>query len=723
MDRRSFVRRTTSLGFGAFIPARVLRSFTGETEDSQFSDNMMDNNDIIPAPDDPALWIDWRADLHSWRKRKQSKLKYDGSSYLSAPFRWVSSDFSCCFVMICDSDFYDVNNNRYNISSLIERGKKEYGGYDSVVLWQAYPRIGLDERNQFDFYSEMPHGLPGLKEIVRQFHESDIRVFIDYNPWDTGTRRNLKSNINNLIDIIQAIDGNGIFLDTMKDAPDFRHKLDEVKEGIVLEGEIALPLEYISSHHMSWAQWFHDSTVPGVYRNKWFERRHMQHAIDRWNSDKTPQLQSAWMNGSGILIWENVFGQWLGWNERDKSVYRTMYSIQHHFRELFSGGNWIPLSEESLVKGVYISSWSNNDFMLRTLVNRNDIPVEGQLLKIKKDPDSRYFDLIAGQELYPESSNDYQVLHGRIISRGIGCFLTVGRSAVDSNLLAFIAKQRKLATLASESIVLPVREVISGNPVSSQGTSLKPEGMVSVPSAALDMSIEYRFREPGGFGNIREHLKLAENNKLHSLCRINKEVQIKSFAIDETPVTNAQFREFLHMSGYQPSITENFLKHWIDGQIPPGKEDHPVVFVDHNDAMAYAKWAGKRLPTEEEWQYAAEGPDALNYPWGNNMEPGKCNPNLNGETSGVRTFPEGKSPFGCLDMCGNTWELTAREYSDGRTRFLMLKGGSCYRAEGSVWYFDGGPQKNSFIAKMLLIWPGLDRCSTVGFRCAVDLIS
>jgi formylglycine-generating enzyme required for sulfatase activity len=723
MNRRNFVDRTFAAGISAFIPVQALNFLAGSNKGFQFNDKMMDNSDIIPAPDDPGLWNDWRAGLQSWRKGKLSQLKYDGSSYLSAPFRWVSSDFSCCFIMICDSDFYDVNNNTYSISSLIERGKKEYGGYDSVVLWQAYPRIGLDERNQFDFYREVPDGLAGLKVIVKQFHESDIRVFIDYNPWDTGTRRELESDINNLIDIIQAIDADGIFLDTMKDAPDFRRKLDEVKKGIVLEGEIALPLEYISSHHMSWAQWFRDSNVPGVYRNKWFERHHMQHAIDRWNSDKTPQLHAAWMNGSGILIWENVFGQWLGWNERDKSVYRAMYSIQHHFKELFSGENWIPLSEESPVKGVYVSSWYNNDLTLRTLVNRNDIPVEGQLVKIKKDPDSRYFDLISGQELFPESMDAQHVLKGRIISRGIGCFLAAKKSAVDNNLLTFIANQRKIAGLASESIVVPVKEVISSNPIPCPATSIKPAGMVPVPSASLNMSIEYRFREPGGFGNIQEHLVLAEKNQLHSLCVINKEVKINSFAIDETPVTNALFREFLLMSGYKPAITRNFLKHWINEQIPLGKEDHPVVYVDINDAMAYAAWAGKRLPTTEEWQYAAQGPDALNYPWGNNMEPGKCNPGLIGETSSVRAFPEGKSPFGCLDMCGNTWELTAPEYTDGRTRFLMLKGGSCYRAEGSVWYFDGGPQNNRFIAKMLLIWPGLDRCSTVGFRCAADLIS
>lgn len=251
--------------------------------------------------------------------------------------------------------------------------------------------------------------------------------------------------------------------------------------------------------------------------------------------------------------------------------------------------------------------------------------------------------------------------------------------------------------------------------------SSPPVGMVPVPSASLMMNIEYTFREPGSYGNIQEHLDLAKDHKLHSMCRISRNAELNSFAMDVTPVTNKLYKEFLDRSGYRPQIPENFLKHWVNGQIPPGKEDHPVVYVCHEDARAYAEWAGKRLPSEEEWQFAAQGSDAFDYPWGNKMMDERCNQNLNGETTGVMDFPDGASPFGCLDMCGNTWELTANVYSDGRTRFVMLKGGSCYKAQGSDWYFDGGPRKNSHVAKMLLIWPGLDRCSTVGFRCAADI--
>jgi formylglycine-generating enzyme required for sulfatase activity len=159
----------------------------------------------------------------------------------------------------------------------------------------------------------------------------------------------------------------------------------------------------------------------------------------------------------------------------------------------------------------------------------------------------------------------------------------------------------------------------------------------------------------------------------------------------------------------------------MDGAPPSELEDHPVVHVDLEDARAYARWAGKRLPTEDEWQYAAEGPDHLRYPWGEQLRADTCNDGRTRGTTAVKQFPAGRSAFGCYDLCGNIWHWTESERTDGRTRFCILKGGSWFKAPGSVWYADGGPLPCQFAAKFLLSWPGLDRCSTIGFRCVVDL--
>ena len=145
------------------------------------------------------------------------------------------------------------------------------------------------------------------------------------------------------------------------------------------------------------------------------------------------------------------------------------------------------------------------------------------------------------------------------------------------------------------------------------------------------------------------------------------------------------------------------------------------MYVDLDDARAYAQWAGKRLPTEQEWQYAAQGMDGRKYPWGNDWQAGYANAGQTGSTTAVQAFPQGRSAFGCYDMCGNTWEWTESERADARTRFCILRGGSFYQAQGSHWYADGGPQPCNFAAKFLLSWPALDRCATIGFRCVVDV--
>ena len=91
---------------------------------------------------------------------------------------------------------------------------------------------------------------------------------------------------------------------------------------------------------------------------------------------------------------------------------------------------------------------------------------------------------------------------------------------------------------------------------------------------------------------------------------------VSSFYIDKYPVTNRQFAGFLDATHYHPADDHNFLKDWKEGQYPAGWDNRPVTWVSLEDARAYAKWAGKRLPHEWEWQYAAQGLDGRAYPWG-----------------------------------------------------------------------------------------------------------
>jgi formylglycine-generating enzyme required for sulfatase activity len=178
--------------------------------------------------------------------------------------------------------------------------------------------------------------------------------------------------------------------------------------------------------------------------------------------------------------------------------------------------------------------------------------------------------------------------------------------------------------------------------------------MAEVPGGPLTLRIEMRERECGFYESAPPGgPRLADVYNFHTRS-FTRPIALRPFAIDLTPVTNAEFGGFLGATAYRPKQPRNFLKHWAGPRPPRGLDDHPVVYVGLEDARAYARWAGKRLPTEEEWQFAAQGRDGRKFPWGEALQPNRCNDGSTGGTTPVRAFPDGRSPFGLYDLCGNT---------------------------------------------------------------------
>lgn len=149
-----------------------------------------------------------------------------------------------------------------------------------------------------------------------------------------------------------------------------------------------------------------------------------------------------------------------------------------------------------------------------------------------------------------------------------------------------------------------------------------------------------------------------------------RELSLPGYWIDKAPVTNIEYARFVAATEYTPP------QHWHGSMPPQNIAEHPVVLVSWHDAMAYCEWAGKRLPTEYEWEKAARGTDGRIFPWGNEAPtPELCNfDDQVGNTTPVGQYsPAGDSPYGCMDMAGNVWEWTSTKFDYANQ---ILRGGS-----------------------------------------------
>ncbi|HEY8308879.1 MAG TPA: SUMF1/EgtB/PvdO family nonheme iron enzyme [Lapillicoccus sp.] len=630
---------------------------------------VLDGGKILAAPDDPTDWPRWREQLVRWRAEARDRLGVDDTLYHRPDMAWASRCYVVSQVWLWDELLYDWDTHRFTPDRLVADARERFGGFDGVVLWHAYPVIGLDDRNQWDFYRDVD----GLPQLVADLHAAGVKVFVDYNPWDTGTRRS-RDDATELATLVAELGIDGVFLDTLKEGgTELLDRLSAARDGVAVEGESTLPLARLADHPLSWAQWFADSPTPGIVRSHWFERRHQMHHVRRWHRDHAEELQSAWLNGMGVMVWEVVFGVWVGWSDRDAQTLRRMTRSQRALHDLFVDGDWtplVPLGESVLAAGIFGSTFTSSSERVTALVNRS--PTEATV-PVAVGGERTAYDLWTGRRLEPGGGE----VHAAVPAHGVGGVWEASADADASWLSADPPVGASAQFVHRPAVRVPVATTSSAPSVEH----------VVVTSGDYSCTVRYRNRETGMYAGapfVDEWKPLSP--RLHDQRTLERTTLVAHpVAVAAREVSVAEFGRFATETGHQPAYPGGPVPSWLDHATGDLSADRPVADVDLVDARAYARWAGARLPTEDEWQVAA------------------------GLAGFERRQPE-------------VWNLTESEHSDGRTRFLMLKGGSAHRSDGSAWYFDGGVREPEFTAKYLIPGLGLGRSSSVGFRLAWDLL-
>lgn len=708
---------------------------------------------------------DWRTGLRMmFHERWLYDLpEFDRSLYDRDDLKWIRDQYFMIIQMAWDKDYYDRGQSKYSWYEFIKKYDRLWGHLDVYVLWPTWPRLGLDQRNQWDLYGDLPGGLPELRRQVDFAHKNGTHYFISYNPWDTDTRN--EDHLAGMEQLLRQTNADGVVLDTRGESgKELQETADRVKKGIVMYSEgMAVP------KHM-----------PGIVTGRVHDAIYLPPPINlikyifpENQIFRVMQLTEGHLHREANICLFNGYALELNvmragrpdWMETEfRYIGRVLKTLRDN-SAVFSLPEYQPLIPVA-ADSIWVNRWEHPAKTLYTIYSLIPEGFDGPLIEVSPDTTHHFVSLwqhkeldtvkVAGKIMIParthafdrawlrtrqESQVDCIARFKKLISVQV-TLDSLTFNATQGNRLVLWAGNPTYETVSKEFTQL--HQTVSlrqffGNYEGKfvvqlfEDRELIDETTFEVPLATPRATTRIKrtsvtkktFAEmtliPGGTYSYQV-AKTDEPNLMmvYPDFQTPHQIEMKPFLIDTWPVTNQQFQEFMKSTKYHPKDTVNFLAHWRNGKPPQASLNHPVVNVSLEDARAYAKWAGKRLPSDIEWQYAAQGTDSRQYPWGNEMDSTRCN-YKSGATTPVNAFPTGASPFGVMDLVGNVWQLVDDVYDNGTYSFAVMRGGSFYFPDASIWYVTGGPWRVDQQKLLLLVSPGFDRSATVGFRCAKDV--
>ncbi|HYM94151.1 MAG TPA: SUMF1/EgtB/PvdO family nonheme iron enzyme, partial [Chitinophagaceae bacterium] len=722
---------------------------------------------------------DWHAALTKcFREKMLYEVKnFNNSLYKRNDLEYIRHAYTMHLMMAWEKNYYNTTDSSYHLKEFLEKMKTLYGGDDIFTIWPTWPVLGLDQRTQWNLMEDLPGGISKQKKLAAISHSLGAKYFISYNPWDD---KDEKSSLQSMTDFIKRIDADGVVLDTKAEASEaLQQAADNAKPGVILYSEgMAVPkdMQGIISGRVHNDIYY----VPLLNLNKFIKPDFAIFRVAEVSKERIRrEYNSALFNGYGVEI--NVMRQGRPeWTDEDYRYWGKCVRILKENSDNFNSYDWTPLIS-SLQDKIYVNKWPGKRKTVYTIFSYLPEGFNDALFDAEPTPGYHYVDLWNQEavQLKKKDGKDYVVVE--LASFNKKYLSTNNEGAVNAvaclpQLLNVKMEGDKIFIEAKEGTNL---KVWSGNPsyekkcfetnstatsfhlfkefdraegkyviqlfdkgdlldeyilfippgtpllISESGKTLPalsaPAGMVKIPSGTFTMQVT----------NGDEFISYPKQD-------YPKTLSMKGFYIDKYPVTNRRFKIFLDETKYHPEDTVNFLKHWQNGKPKAGEENFPVVNVSYEDAQAYTKWAGERLPTEAEWQYAAQTTDGRWWPWGNEVkQKGKEIKNISttltlvdygtpdstfcntgdGKLYPVGKYKKGVNPFGLYDLVGSVWQMTNDWYQNDTYQYILMKGGSYYKPGGSWWFVQGGPKPLHYRQMLIRVSQGFERNATVGFRC------
>jgi formylglycine-generating enzyme required for sulfatase activity len=707
------------------------------------------------------------------------KETFDNSLFERDDLKWIRHAYAMHLVMNWDHQFFDTKTGEFHLKNMLEQGQNLYGGDDVIGIWPNWPMLGLDQRNQWDLYRALPGGTAKLKELAELCRRYGTKLFISYNPWDESTRN--EDHHAGMSDMIEKTTADGVVLDTEgKSSREHQAAADKVRPGVIMYSEgMAVPrdMQGIVAGRVHNALYY----PPLLNLNKFIKPDFAIFRVAEVHREHIRrEYATSFFNGYGTEL--NIFPpgrpDWM--DEEYRFFGRTLMILRENTNNFVAPG-YTPLIPTKVDK-VYVNKWPLEYKTVYTIFSLVPEGVDTSLFEAEQKPGWHYFDLWRHAPVHIDTIGIETFLYVEIDGFSKRFLGTNNESAVGAigffpnNIhIDLIRDSLTLSATAGTRIKIwkgdpSYEKTCHEYPVTVNNIKLyddfgRYEGKFVVQLFKEDelideTSFEIPFATPRRISSVVrtaipvkipknmvnipagvffQQSTFGDNFIPNPVVDEKQKVSMHSFYMDKFPVTNAQFEVFLKATNFKPGDTANFLKHWTNGAIPAGQENFPVIWISYEDAKAYATWAGKRLPTETEWQYAAQTEKLYEWPWGDKVkvarkeevvtstltvsklqvDPAYCNTG-NGKLYPVGKYKKGINSNGLYDLVGCVWQLTNDEYDNGTNYYLVVKGGSYFLPASSWWYVEGGPRELTYTQKLLRISQGFERCGTVGFRCVMD---